>query len=164
MDLGFEQALSHEGIPLTRAKVGDRYVLEQLQAQGWVLGGENSGHIICLDKHTTGDAIVAALAVLRALIEQKKSLAQATAALTMFPQSLINVPVRRGWDWHASPAVTRAEKATVAALGDSGRVLLRHSGTEPVLRVMVEARDAKVAQVQAQSLAEVIAKAAGTPL
>ncbi|MEO8755503.1 MAG: phosphoglucosamine mutase, partial [Casimicrobiaceae bacterium] len=82
----------------------------------------------------------------------------------MFPQSLINVPVRRGWDWHSSAAVTRAEKAAVAALGDSGRVLLRPSGTEPVLRVMVEARDAHVAQTHAQSLAEAIAKAAGTPL
>ena len=163
-NLGFEHALTRDGIPLTRAKVGDRYVLEQLQARGWLLGGENSGHIICLDKHTTGDAIVAALAVLRALIEQKKSLAQATAAVTMFPQRLINVPVRRGWDWHASVAVTRAEKAAVAALGDSGRVLLRPSGTEPVLRVMVEARDAQVAEAHAQSLAETIAKAAGTPL
>ena len=163
-NLGFEHALTRKGIPLTRAKVGDRYVLEHLQAQGWLVGGENSGHIICLDKHTTGDAIVAALAVLRALIEQKKSLAQATAAVTMFPQSLINVPVRRGWDWHSNAAVTRAEKAAVAALGDSGRVLLRPSGTEPVLRVMVEARDAHIAQTHAQSLAEAIAKAAGTPL
>ena len=100
-NLGFEQALARRGIPLARAKVGDRYVLERMQAQGWLLGGENSGHIICLDKHTTGDAIVAALAVLRALIEQKQTLAEATAAVTMFPQRLINVPVRRGWDWHA---------------------------------------------------------------
>ena len=163
-NLGFEHALTRKGIPLARAKVGDRYVLEQLQAQGWLLGGENSGHIICLDKHTTGDAIVAALAVLSALIEQKQTLAQATAAVTMFPQRLINVPVRRGWDWHANDAVTRAERAAVAALGDAGRVLLRPSGTEPVLRVMVEARDAELAEAQAQSLAEAIAKAAGTPL
>ena len=163
-NLGFEHALTRKGIPLTRAKVGDRYVLEQLQTQGWLLGGENSGHIICLDKHTTGDAIVAALAVLRALIEQKRTLAQATAAVTMFPQRLINVPVRRGWDWHANDAVTRAERTAVAALGDAGRVLLRPSGTEPVLRVMVEARDAHLAETHAQSLAATIAKAAGTPL
>src|SRR4030095_3951770 len=103
-------------------------------------------------------------AVLRALIEQKQTLAQATAAITMFPQRLINVPVRRGWDWHGNNTVQRAQRATVAALGDTGRVLLRPSGTEPVLRVMVEARDAHLAETHAQALAETIAKAGGTPL
>jgi phosphoglucosamine mutase len=163
-NLGFEQALGREGIALARASVGDRHVLEQLRARGWMLGGENSGHLICLDKHTTGDAIVAALAVLRALLEQGKTLAQATAGVTMFPQRLINVPVRRGWDWHASGPVAKAQQHAVHALGDAGRVLLRPSGTEPVLRVMVEARDAKLAETHAQALADVIAKAAGIPL
>jgi phosphoglucosamine mutase len=135
-----------------------------LQSEGWLLGGENSGHIICLDKHTTGDAIVAALAVLRALIAEGRTLAEATATVTMFPQRLINVPVRRGWDWHASAEVERAQQAAVASLGDAGRVLLRPSGTEPVVRVMVEAREAELADVHAQSLAETIAKAAGAPL
>ena len=163
-NLGFEQALAARGIPLLRAKVGDRYVLEQMLERRWMLGGENSGHVICLDKHTTGDGIVAALAVLRALIEQKTTLGQATSDVTMFPQKLINVPVRRGFDWHASDVVMRAEREAVQSLGDRGRVLLRPSGTEPVLRVMVEARDAHLAETHAQSIAETVARAAGLPL
>jgi phosphoglucosamine mutase len=148
-NLGFEQALAAREIPLLRAKVGDRYVLEQMLERRWMLGGENSGHVICLDKHTTGDGIIAALAVLRALIEQKTTLAQATADVTMFPQKLINVPVQRDFDWHRNDDVTRAEREAVASLGDRGRVLLRPSGTEPVLRVMVEARDAVLAETHA---------------
>ena len=163
-NLGFEQALAREGIVLTRAPVGDRYVLERMQENGCRLGGENSGHIICLDKHTTGDAIIAALAVLRALIEQKKTLAELTAAVTMFPQRLINVPVKRGWDWQSSEPVRSAERVAVAALGNAGRVLLRPSGTEPVLRVMVEARERSLADKHAESLADTIANVAGTPL
>jgi phosphoglucosamine mutase len=145
---------------LQRTPVGDRYVLEKMQEQGWLLGGENSGHIICLDKHTTGDAIVAALAVLRALREQETTLAEVTADAPLFPQCLINVPVRRGFDWRASTAIRRAERAAVAALDGGGRVLLRPSGTEPVLRVMVEAREAGAADRCARDLAAVVAKAA----
>jgi phosphoglucosamine mutase len=163
-NLGFEQALARDGIALDRARVGDRYVLEQLVARRWQLGGENSGHIICLDKHTTGDSIVAALAVLRALIEQKTTLAEATAPVALFPQRLINVPVQRGFDWQANVSICAAERAAVKALGDAGRVLLRPSGTEPVLRVMVEARDAVLADTHAQALAASIAHAAGVPL
>ena len=163
-NLGFEQALDREGIALSRARVGDRYVIEQLQERGWLLGGENSGHLICLDKHTTGDAIIAALAVLRALIEQRKTLAEATAGLTMFPQRLINVPVKRQWDWQACDPVRTAERAAVASLGDAGRVLLRPSGTEPVLRVMVEARDRMLADRHAEALAEAITAAADAPV
>jgi len=163
-NLGFEQALAREGIELARARVGDRYVLERMRETGCRLGGENSGHIICLDKHTTGDAIIAALAVLRALIEQKKTLAELTAAVTMFPQRLINVPVKRGWDWHSSEPVRSAEQVAITALGDAGRVLLRPSGTEPVLRVMVEAREKALADKHAESLADTIAHAAGSPL
>ena len=163
-NLGFEQALARAGIPLERARVGDRYVLEKLVEKRWFLGGENSGHLILLDQHTTGDAIVAALAVLRALIEQRTTLAEATAAVQMFPQRLINVPVRRGWDWRTSDVVKRAEADAVAALSDAGRVLLRPSGTEPVLRVMVEARERELADVHAQTLAETIARAAGQRL
>jgi phosphoglucosamine mutase len=158
-NLGFEQALSDAGIALTRAKVGDRYVLEAMVARGWHLGGENSGHLICLDKHTTGDAIIAALAVLRAVIEQKTSLAGASSPVTLFPQRLINVPMRRGWDWQANEAVLDAERVAITSLGNAGRVLLRPSGTEPVLRVMVEARDAMLANAHAESLANAIASA-----
>jgi len=159
-NLGFEQALARRGIPLERAAVGDRYVLEKMQEKGWLLGGENSGHIICLDKHTTGDAIVAALAVLRALREQDTTLELATADAQLFPQRLINVPITKGFDWRRSEAVRDAEREVIDALDGSGRVLLRPSGTEPVLRVMVEARDAAAVDVHAHSLASAIAKAA----
>ena len=163
-NLGFEQALAREGIPLERAKVGDRYVLERMVERGWTCGGENSGHLICLDRHTTGAGIVAALAVLRALIEGKQTLAQATAPVAMFPQALVNVPIRRGWDWQGSDAVKRSREQAVEALGDTGRVLLRPSGTEPVLRVMVEACEKGLADRHAGDIAEAIAKAAGAPL
>jgi phosphoglucosamine mutase len=163
-NLGFEQALSRAGVPLDRARVGDRYVLEKLAERGWLLGGENSGHLICLDKHTTGDAIVAALAVLRALIERGQTLAAATQDLRMFPQRLINVPIRRGWDWQASEDVRRAQADAVGALGERGRVLLRPSGTEPVLRVMVEARERELADSHAEAIAQTIARAAGQRL
>ena len=135
-----------------------------LLKRGWQLGGENSGHLICLDKHTTGDATVAALAVLRALIEQRATLADATQPVTLFPQRLINVPVKRGWDWRGSTAATSAEQRVVEALGTAGRVLLRPSGTEPVLRVMVEARERALADTHAETLARAIATAAGQAL
>jgi phosphoglucosamine mutase len=159
-NLGLEQALAREGIALERAPVGDRYVLERMNANGWQLGGENSGHLLCLDKHSTGDAIIAALAVLRALVEQRVSLAEATRAVELCPQRLISVQVPKGYDWTASAAIRAAEEHALAMLGERGRVLLRPSGTEPVLRVMVEAREAAVADEHAQALAHAIAEAA----
>jgi phosphoglucosamine mutase len=144
---------------LQRSAVGDRYVLEMMQDKGWLLGGENSGHIICLDKHTTGDAIVAALAVIRALREQQTTLAAATADAPLFPQRLINVPMRRGFDWRGSDGIRRAEREAMASLDGSGRVLLRPSGTEPVLRVMVEAREADAADRCARGIADAVTAA-----
>jgi len=163
-NLGFVNAMRGAGVGVRQTKVGDRYVLEAMVERGWTLGGESSGHLICLDKHTTGDAIVAALAVLRALIDSGATLAKATAPVAMFPQTLINVPVKRGWDWQGSDAVRRSRDRAVSALGDAGRVLLRPSGTEPVIRVMVEARDKALADEHAGAIAETIARAAGAPL
>jgi phosphoglucosamine mutase len=152
-NLGLEQALGREGIALERAPVGDRYVLERMIEKRWQLGGENSGHLLCLDKHTTGDAIVSALAVLRALVEQKVTLAASAAPVTLFPQRLINVRMPKGFDWHGNPAIRAAEADARTALGDGGRILLRPSGTEPVLRVMVEAADRDTADACAQGVA-----------
>jgi phosphoglucosamine mutase len=156
-NLGFEQALTREGIALERAAVGDRYVLEKMNEKGWQLGGENSGHLLCLDKHTTGDAIVAALAVLRALNGRKTTLAAAAAPVTLFPQRLINVRLPKGFDWKGSAAIRAAEADARASLGNLGRILLRPSGTEPVLRVMVEAKDRATADTCAERVAETIA-------
>jgi phosphoglucosamine mutase len=160
-NLGFEQALGRLGIGFARAKVGDRYVLEAMQEKGWPLGGENSGHIICLDRHTTGDGIVAALQVLAALRERDETLAQACADLTMFPQKLINVRFAQSFDWQNDAGIRAATAAAEQQLADAGRVLLRPSGTEPLLRVMVEGRDAALVQAQAEAIAEAVRQAAG---
>jgi phosphoglucosamine mutase len=154
-NLAFEHALARLKIPFARAKVGDRYVLEMLLARRWKLGGENSGHIVCLDKHTTGDGIVSALQVLRALAESGTTLAKAASALVLYPQVLVNVPLRKRGDPMASPAVKRAVKQVEAGLDGGGRVLLRPSGTEPVFRVMVEGRH----RLQVQRGADIIAEA-----
>jgi phosphoglucosamine mutase len=155
-NLGMEQALSALGVPFTRAAVGDRYVLERLIENGWQLGGENSGHIICLDKHTTGDGIVSALQVLHALLADGKPLADLCRDMRMYPQVLVNVKVRKGFDLQASGEVQAALKATETLLKGTGRVLLRASGTEPVIRVMVEGEGRKHITQLAKALAETI--------
>jgi phosphoglucosamine mutase len=159
-NFGMELALGRLGIPFARAAVGDRYVLELLADKNWVLGGENSGHIVCLDKHTTGDAMVSALQVLTALRTSGESLADAAADLRLLPQVLVNVPVRRGFDFRSSAAVADAVSAAEAQLGRRGRVLLRPSGTEPVLRVMVEGEQRDEVTQLASSLAETVRAAA----
>ena len=140
-NLGFEHALARLGIEFARAKVGDRYVLEMQQERGWPLGGENSGHIICLDKHTTGDGIIAALQVLAALAARGETLAQATVDVALYPQRLINVVLPAGLAWEKDPGIAQAAEAARRDLDGRGRVLLRASGTEPLLRVMVEGED-----------------------
>jgi phosphoglucosamine mutase len=158
-NLGLEHALARLRIPLARAKVGDRYVLELLQERGWLLGGENSGHIICLDRHTTGDGIIAALQVLAALRAKDETLNEACADLQLYPQTLVNVRLTAGFDWKQEASIDAAVRAAEAKLGESGRVLLRPSGTEPLLRVMVEGSDAALVDAQAQSIAEVVREA-----
>jgi phosphoglucosamine mutase len=152
-NLALELALDRQAVAFVRAKVGDRYVLEALQERGWLYGGESSGHLLCLDCHSTGDGTISALQVLGAMRGSGRSLAELTEGLELFPQKLINVPVERGFDWEGHAGLRRARSEVEAALGTEGRVLIRASGTEPLLRLMVEARDAALAERAAQHLA-----------
>ena len=159
-NLALEVALQEMNIPFARAKVGDRYVLELLQEKGWAVGGENSGHIICLDKHTTGDGIVSALQVLTAICDEGRSLKELAGKLKLYPQKLVNVRVTRGFDWKQHPSITQACAQAEAKLGKRGRLLLRPSGTEPLLRVMVEGEDGAEVDALAQELAGCVQRAA----
>lgn len=152
-NLGVELALKERGIPFSRAKVGDRYVVAEMLERNWVLGGENSGHILCLQHVTTGDAIVAALQVLRALQRRKHSLASERLAWKKFPQVLINVRLKGDVDPVTHPDVVKACDEVTQAMAGRGRVLLRKSGTEPLVRVMVEGDDEAVVQQYAEQLA-----------
>ncbi len=156
-NMALEVAFKRMGIGFARAKVGDRYVLEVLQERGWLLGGEGSGHLLCLDKHTTGDGIVSALQVLSALKRSGQTLAEATADLTLFPQTLINVKVTSGFDWQKNGAVVAEKEVVEGELGEDGRVLIRASGTEPLVRVMVEAKNADDAARMARRIADKLA-------
>jgi len=152
-NMAVEVALKARGVQFVRAKVGDRYVLEELEKNRWILGGEGSGHLLALDKHTTGDGLISALQVLQACVRNGRTPAQLLADLQLFPQVLINVRMQPGQDWKSNTRLTQETQAVTAELGDTGRVLIRASGTEPLLRVMVEARDAAQAQACAERLA-----------
>ena len=158
-NLGLEHAFARDGVPFERAAVGDRYVMERLQAANWQLGGESSGHIICLDRTTTGDGIVSALQVLGAMVGSGRSLSELRAGMTKYPQELINVRLEQQMDVVGLPVVKAAVAEAEAQLADRGRILLRPSGTEPLVRVMVEGRDADEVARVARELAEVVRSA-----
>ncbi len=155
-NMAVELALKNRGVELVRAKVGDRYVLEAMEARGWILGGEGSGHLLALDKHTTGDGLISALQVLQACVRAGKTMAGLLDGVSLFPQTLLNVRLRPGFDWQNHAALTEQTLAVEHELGQTGRVLIRASGTEPLVRVMVEARDAAQALRCAQRIAETL--------
>lgn len=159
-NLALEQVFARLNVPFERAPVGDRYVLERLRARGWLFGGENSGHLLCLDKHTTGDGLVSALQVLVAMREGAATLAALTADLVLYPQVLINVPVASGFDHTKFSAIAQVQSEVERSLGARGRVLLRASGTEPLLRVMVEGADETEIRACAEKIAAVVRRAA----
>jgi phosphoglucosamine mutase len=155
-NVAIEHAIKALGLQFERANVGDRYVLEQLKKHQWTLGGEGSGHLLCLDQHSTGDGTVAALQVLAAMRKQGKSLAELLDGVNVFPQVLLNVKVAPGYDWQADSRVVAAVNSITAQLGNAGRVLIRASGTEPVLRVMVEAKELEQAKSCAKTIVATI--------
>lgn len=158
-NLGLEHALVQSEIPFVRANVGDRYVMEQLLAQNWLLGGESSGHIICLDRTTTGDGIIAALQVLAAMVKSEQGLGDLLAGMEMYPQTLVNVRLGKQVDVMSLQSVKGAIQAAEQQLADTGRILLRPSGTEPLIRVMVEGQDSGVVEQVANDLAAVVRSA-----
>ena len=155
-NMAVELALQQKGVQFVRAKVGDRYVLEELEKHGWLLGGEGSGHLLALDKHTTGDGLISALLVLQAVQRSGKTIAQLLDGLTLFPQVLLNIRLAPGQDWKRNTLLQQTTRDVTRELGQAGRVLIRASGTEPLLRIMVEARDAQLAQSCAQRLADTL--------
>ncbi len=152
-NMAVEVALKARGVHFVRAKVGDRYVLEELEKHHWTLGGEGSGHLLVLDKHTTGDGLISALQILQACVRSGQGPAQLLSGLDLFPQVLINVRLQPGQDWKSNAPLSDEMRRVSEELGDTGRVLIRPSGTEPLLRVMVEARDAVQARACAERLA-----------
>ncbi len=159
-NFGLERALGDAGIPFTRVAVGDRYVLEELNKRHWQVGGESSGHILCLDLTSTGDGTVSALQVVSAMVDSGKTLGELKRQMDKYPQAMINVRCQRARDLMASSDVVQAVAATEDKLAGKGRVLLRPSGTEPVMRVMVEGEDSTLVELLAKDLAEVVEAAA----
>jgi phosphoglucosamine mutase len=155
-NLAVENAIKGLGIGFERANVGDRYVLELLKQKGWIIGGEGSGHLLCLDQHSTGDGTIAALQVLAAMSQSKKSLAQLLDSVKIFPQVLLNIKFKAGYDWKVDNALKSKINQVENDLKGTGRVLIRASGTEPVLRVMVEAQDSDLAMSSAKSIAGLV--------
>ena len=155
-NMAVELGIQRLGYEFVRAKVGDRYVLEELHRRGWILGGEGSGHLLMLDRHSTGDGLVSALQVLRACAASGRTVAEQLADIALFPQTLINVRLQPGQDWQSNQRLKDETQAVEAELADTGRVLIRASGTEPLVRVMVEAQDGAVAQASAERLASAI--------
>ena len=152
-NLAVELGIQRLGYEFVRAKVGDRYVLEALHQRGWILGGEGSGHLLTLDRHSTGDGLVSALQVLRACVASGRTVAEQLNDVQLFPQTLINVRLQPGQDWQGNPRLQDETRAVEAELAGRGRVLIRASGTEPLVRVMVEAQDAAQARACAERLA-----------
>ena len=155
-NLAIENAIKSLGIGFERANVGDRYVLELLKQKGWIIGGEGSGHLLCLDQHSTGDGTIAALQVLAAMSKNKKSLAQLLEGVNIFPQVLLNVRFKPGYDWKADQSLAKQIAKVESELKGIGRVLIRASGTEPLVRVMVETQNADIAMAAAKSIAELV--------
>lgn len=155
-NLAIENALRELGIGFERANVGDRYVLELLKQKGWLIGGEGSGHLLCLDQHSTGDGTIAALQILAAMSQNKKSLAQLLENVKIFPQVLLNVKFKPGYDWKQDQKLKQQIERVESNLHNIGRVLIRASGTEPLLRIMVETQDALLAQNSAKSIADLV--------
>ena len=153
-NLAVEKAIKALGVQFERSAVGDRYVLELLKQKSWILGGEGSGHLLCLDQHTTGDGTIAALQVLAAMSQQKKSLSELLDTVTLLPQILMNVKVKPNFSWQSDAQFTAAVSKVEKNLEGEGRVLVRASGTEPVLRIMVEAQTESVARREAQFLVD----------
>jgi phosphoglucosamine mutase len=158
-NLGLELSLKEKGISFRRAQVGDRYVLAMLREHGGVLGGETSGHLLCLDRTTTGDGLVSALQVLTVMKRTGRSLAELAAGMPRFPQIMVNVRVKERFDPGKSPVIREAVQKVESSLGGNGRVVLRASGTEPLIRVMVEGRDEAVVKRHANELADVVRQA-----
>ncbi len=155
-NMAVEVALKKRDVQFVRAKVGDRYVLEELAKHKWILGGEGSGHLLALDKHTTGDGLVSALQILQTCVRSGKAMADLLKDVTLFPQTLINVRLRPGQDWQSNVRMKEEVQKAEAELGDTGRVLIRASGTEPLVRVMVEARDEAQANACAKRIADTL--------